>query len=124
MSEQLKYLVQELNREPFNRNYNLIVFDSLSGEQLLQVFTHFLNYNSRFYCTILQNLLPSQTLSDVLAEIDSKKSVDIREEEPEVTVLRLLGMLRILKYKPPNEIAEGFREGLLQGDKGVRQMIS
>ncbi len=37
MSEQLKFLVQELNKEPFNKNLNLIVFDSLSGEQLLQV---------------------------------------------------------------------------------------
>ena len=37
MSEQLKFLVGELNKEPFSKNLNLIVFDSLSGEQLLQV---------------------------------------------------------------------------------------
>ena len=37
MSEQLKYIVDELNAEPFKKSYNLIIFDSLSGEQLLQV---------------------------------------------------------------------------------------
>jgi len=37
MSEQIKFLVAELNKEPFGKNYNLIVFDSLTGEQLLQV---------------------------------------------------------------------------------------
>ena len=38
MSEQLKFLVTELQKPPFNKNYNLITFDSLAGEQLLQVF--------------------------------------------------------------------------------------
>ena len=36
MSDQLKFIVAELNREPYNKNYNLISFDALSGEQLLQ----------------------------------------------------------------------------------------
>ena len=42
MSEQLKYIVQELNKEPFNKNYNLISFDSLEPLQLLQVLTDIL----------------------------------------------------------------------------------
>ena len=67
MSEQLKYLVNELNKPPYIKNYNLISFDALSGELLLQ------------------------NLSDVLAEVDAKNRVDIREEEPETTVLRILG---------------------------------
>jgi hypothetical protein len=37
MSEQLKYIVNALNRSPFNKNFNLISFDSLSPEQLIQV---------------------------------------------------------------------------------------
>jgi intraflagellar transport protein 81 len=43
MSEQLKYLVAELNKPPYSKNYNLISFDALSGEQLLQVcaYIHF-----------------------------------------------------------------------------------
>ena len=51
MSEQLKFIVSELHKAPYNKTYNVITFDSLSGEQLLQV------------------------LNDVLAEIDSKHKV-------------------------------------------------
>ena len=46
--------------------------------------------------------------------------MDIREEEPEGTALRILGMLRILKYKPPIEISVAiFRQGLVEGQKHV-----
>ena len=55
-----------------------------------------------------------------MAEIDSKNRVDIREEEPEATALRILGMLRILKYKPPLDISvANFRQGLVEGQKHV-----
>ena len=37
MSEQIKFVLQELNLPPFKLNYNLIVFDQLSGENRLQV---------------------------------------------------------------------------------------
>ena len=57
MSEQLKFLVEELNKPPYQRNFNLISFDALHGNQLLQI------------------------LSDVLAEVDAKNKIDIREEE-------------------------------------------
>lgn len=39
MSEQLKYIIQELSKEPFSKTYNLISFDSLEPLQLLQVLT-------------------------------------------------------------------------------------
>ena len=39
MSDQLKFIIAELNKEPYNRSYNLISFDSLEPLQLLQVFT-------------------------------------------------------------------------------------
>ena len=45
--------------------------------------------------------------------------MDIREEEAEQTAIRLLGMLRILKYKPPPELSEVFRQGLVEGHKHV-----
>lgn len=50
MSDQIKFIVDSLNKEPFKKNYNLITFDSLGPMQLLQV------------------------LNDVLAEIDPKVS--------------------------------------------------
>lgn len=48
MSEQLKFIVEQLNRDPFKKNFNLITFDSLESMQLLQI------------------------LNDVFAEIDPK----------------------------------------------------
>ncbi|XP_040091524.1 intraflagellar transport protein 81 homolog [Oryx dammah] len=97
MSEQIKFIVDNLNKEPFRKNYNLITFDSLEPMQLLQV------------------------LNDVLAEIDPKQVVDIREEMPEQTAKRMLSLLGILKYKPPGNAADmsTFRQGLVIGSKPV-----
>ncbi|XP_050724013.1 intraflagellar transport protein 81 homolog [Eriocheir sinensis] len=95
MSEEIKFIVSELNKPPYTRNYNLISFDALNAESLLQV------------------------LNDVFAEIDPKNRLDIREEEPEQMAVRMLGMLRILKYKPPDEAMNNFRQGLVSGDKHV-----
>jgi len=95
MSDQLKFIVSELGKEPHSKAFNLITFDSLSGEQLLQI------------------------LNDVLANIEKKPHQDIREEEAEQTAIRLLGTLRMLKYKPPDQLTEIFRQGLVEGDKQV-----
>lgn len=53
MSERLKFIVQELNKAPFNKNYNLISFDALEPIQRLQV------------------------LNDIFAELDPKVSGSI-----------------------------------------------
>ncbi|XP_046546796.1 LOW QUALITY PROTEIN: intraflagellar transport protein 81 homolog [Haliotis rubra] len=97
MSEQLKFIVQELAKEPFSKNYNLISFDSLEPLQILQV------------------------LNDILALIDPKHKIDIREEVPDQTAIRIFQLLRVLKYKPPTEISNlsAFRAGLVQGEKPI-----
>ncbi|OXB84942.1 UNVERIFIED_CONTAM: hypothetical protein H355_016064 [Colinus virginianus] len=97
MSEQMQFIVEKLNQEPFRKNYNLITFDSLESVQLLQL------------------------LSDVLGEIDPKHAVDIREELPENTAKRMLTLLGILKYKPPGNVTDlsVFRQGLVTGSKPV-----
>lgn len=96
MSEQMKFIVQELNKEPFSKSYNLISFDSLEPLQLLQV------------------------LNDVLAVIDPKQKLDIREEAPDQTAVRVFQLLRVLKYKPPDHVnMSEFRAGLVQGNKPV-----
>uniref|UniRef100_A0A2K5DT73 Intraflagellar transport protein 81 homolog n=1 Tax=Aotus nancymaae TaxID=37293 RepID=A0A2K5DT73_AOTNA len=97
MSDQIKFIVDSLNKEPFRKNYNLITFDSLEPMQLLQV------------------------LNDVLAEIDPKQLVDIREEMPEQTAKRMLNLLGILKYKPSGNATDmsTFRQGLVIGSKPV-----
>ncbi|XP_028914633.1 intraflagellar transport protein 81 homolog isoform X1 [Ornithorhynchus anatinus] len=97
MSEQIKFIVEKLNSEPFKKNYNLITFDSLEPMQLLQI------------------------LNDVLAEIDPKQVVDIREEMPDQTAKRMLSLLGILKYKPPGNATDMsiFRQGLVIGSKPI-----
>ncbi|KAM4578803.1 intraflagellar transport protein 81 homolog [Fundulus diaphanus] len=97
MSEQLKFIVEQLNKEPFRKNFNLITFDSQEPMQLLQI------------------------LNDVLAEIDPKQAIDIREEMPEQTVKRMSSMLGMLKYKPPATLSDvsSFRLGLVTGSKPV-----
>uniref|UniRef100_A0A3Q3X3K2 Intraflagellar transport protein 81 homolog n=1 Tax=Mola mola TaxID=94237 RepID=A0A3Q3X3K2_MOLML len=97
MNEQLKFIVEQLNREPFKKNLNLITFDSLEPMQQLQV------------------------LNDVLAEIDPKHAIDIREEMPEQTVKRMFALLGMLKYKPPGHVSDvsSFRQGLVTGSKPV-----
>ncbi|KFM67817.1 Intraflagellar transport protein 81-like protein, partial [Stegodyphus mimosarum] len=96
MSEQIKFIIQELNKEPFNKKFNLISFDSLRTDILLQI------------------------LNDVFSEVDSKMKMDVRAEDPEQMVLKSLNFLRILKYKPPEtmEMSE-FRQGLVTGEKSV-----
>lgn len=97
MSEQLKYIVDELNKEPFKRNYNLISFDSLQPLQLLQV------------------------LNDVFAEINPQHKIDLRDEDPEQMAKRMFTFLRVLKFKPKTNAGSlsTFRNGLIQGDKLV-----
>uniref|UniRef100_A0A3Q2XIJ1 Intraflagellar transport protein 81 homolog n=1 Tax=Hippocampus comes TaxID=109280 RepID=A0A3Q2XIJ1_HIPCM len=93
MSEQLKFIVEQLNKDPFKKNFNLITFDSLEPMQLLQI------------------------LNDVLAEVDPKQAIDIREEMPEQTAKRMCALLGMLKYKPPGNQSDSFRQGLVVGSK-------
>ncbi|TRY65014.1 hypothetical protein DNTS_024666 [Danionella cerebrum] len=101
MSEQIKLIVEQLNKEPFKKNLNLITFDSLEPMQLLQ------------------------TLNDVLSEIDPKQAIDLREEMPEQTAKRMFTLLGMLKYKPPGGMTEvsSFRQGLVMGSKPVVHSI-
>ncbi|XP_034452276.1 intraflagellar transport protein 81 homolog [Hippoglossus hippoglossus] len=97
MSEQLKFIVEQLNKEPFKKSFNLITFDCLEPMQLQQI------------------------LNDVLAEIDPKQSMDLREELPEQTVKRMCALLGMMKYRPPGNFSDvsAFRQGLVTGSKPV-----
>lgn len=44
MSENIKFILNELNKSPYNKNYNLISFDSLGTEDRLQAS---INWNNR-----------------------------------------------------------------------------
>ena len=47
-----------------------------------------------------------QLLSDVLSEVASQPNVDLREEQPEDTAIRIFSFLRVLKYKPKVDVAQ------------------
>ena len=93
MNDQVKFIVEKLNKEPFKKTLNFINFDNLQGNSLLQI------------------------LNDVFAEIDPKQKVDIRDEGPEQTAVRMFNLLKVLKYRPPDDNINAFRNGLVTGDK-------
>lgn len=161
MSESLKFIVNELNKTPFNKSYNLISFDSLEPLQLLQVLTDVLTEIDPKVCRIHSNCSmingtqtphspqpPCFMLSNCwnfLIDFSFQQKVDVREEAADQTAIRIFGILRILKYKPPSESSNlwvqyksslitpcfclsqstwvvfrsNFRQGIVQGDKHV-----
>ena len=107
MSEQLKFIVQELNKEPFNKSYNLISFDSLENLQLLQI------------------------LTDVLAEIDPKVSFyEMFDQllkflslwQPQPMSMMLMGLLGILYVKTRSVIE--IPQGITQPSNCIIQCIA
>ncbi|CAF0771495.1 unnamed protein product [Rotaria sordida] len=100
MVEQLKFIVEQLKRPPFNRNhYNILTFDNLTNNQLLQV------------------------LTDVFAVVDPydpSHKIDIRDEEPEKTAARHMNTLKMLGYRPKLDTdVNTFRQNLVSGAKSV-----
>ncbi len=96
MSQQLRFIVDTLNQAPFSKQFNLVTFDSLNSLSLQQV------------------------LNDVLTEVSPDHKMDLRQEPPEQTAVRILSLLHVLRYKPKNDQGGGlnaFRHGLLLGDK-------
>ena len=92
MSEQIKIIIQALNQPPFSRNYNLITFDDLEPLALLQA------------------------LNDVLSHLSPQHEIDIRQEEPKATALRMVQFLRMLKYNFPASQRD-MAQGLIGGEK-------
>lgn len=95
MSDLLKFIIQELNKAPFNKNYSVVTFDALQGRQLLRL------------------------LNDILSEIDPKQKVDIDEEDPGMTAMRILNVLSIFKYPMDMNNMEQFQQRLNGGDKAI-----
>ncbi|XP_023947556.1 intraflagellar transport protein 81 homolog [Bicyclus anynana] len=92
MTEQIKFIVKELNTN-LGRNYDLIKFDALDEKQLLQV------------------------LLDLLVNFNAGEKLDIREDDTETVTVRLLEMLSSVKYRPPPGVEPTlFRSQLLAGD--------
>uniref|UniRef100_A0A0N5AZJ5 Intraflagellar transport protein 81 homolog n=1 Tax=Syphacia muris TaxID=451379 RepID=A0A0N5AZJ5_9BILA len=92
-AETLKIIVQGLNDEPFNMKLNVIHFNALSSGKLLQI------------------------LSDVLRWIESAPRIKIVQESAEDTALRIFDTLRVLRYKPPVDLDQEWRRGIVEGEK-------
>ena len=93
--EMVKFIIQSLNKPPFNYNYNVINFDSLTPIELLQV------------------------LSDVLQQISDQPKLDIRLEDSEQTMARIFNLLHILRYKPLADPTNTVRQNLSRGNKNT-----
>ena len=73
-TEEIKQIVYALNREPFNENLTLVVFDEKSSIELLEI------------------------LNKVLAHLDKAHDKDIRDENASATGSRIMEFLKVLAY--------------------------
>ncbi|CAD7084672.1 unnamed protein product [Hermetia illucens] len=96
MTDELKYIVTQINNT-LNTEYNLISFDSMSGEGLLQV------------------------LVDILVHFNATTKFDVKFNDREDTVRRILEGLQRIQYRPHIEISDptSFRRSVHHGDKKV-----
>ncbi|XP_029159105.1 intraflagellar transport protein 81 homolog [Nylanderia fulva] len=92
MSESVKFIVTEINKL-LRRNYNIIGFNALSAEDLLQI------------------------LCDVLMKIQQQDGLDtdIGLDSAEEQSIYILTLLRILNYQPDVDPVT-FRQGLVRGE--------
>ncbi|XP_043797019.1 intraflagellar transport protein 81 homolog isoform X1 [Apis laboriosa] len=97
MKENIKFIVTEVNKL-LGRNYNVIYFNSLSSEELLQV------------------------LKELLIKIQSNQNIDgnvnIKNETSEEISIYILSILRIFHYQPRIDPVN-FRQGLVRGDSDI-----
>ncbi|XP_015119380.1 intraflagellar transport protein 81 homolog [Diachasma alloeum] len=91
MNEDLKFIIAELNKI-FKKIHTLISFKSVQSGDLLQI------------------------LSDVLSDVTETPKVDMRDESLDQSAVRILTILRVLKYQPSKEPAL-FRQRLVKGDQ-------
>lgn len=76
--DDLKFVISELNKEPFNKKLNVISYDNLKGDQRIGI------------------------LFQIFRLIDSSVNLDIVNSlEPDELVAQILETLRILKFRPP-----------------------
>uniref|UniRef100_A0A336MJ98 CSON000795 protein n=1 Tax=Culicoides sonorensis TaxID=179676 RepID=A0A336MJ98_CULSO len=94
MTENLKFIVQEVN-SLLGTDFNLISFDSLSSEVLLQC------------------------LVDVFSHFDACEKFEIKDNDPEESNHKIMDALRKIQYRPENVDLLNFRTLLVHGDKKV-----
>lgn len=97
MSENVKFIMTEVNKL-LGRNYNLIGFNTLNAEDLLQVSLRLFYHRDAFE---KYSIFFSQILCSVLMKIQQQDSdTDIKLDSPEENSIYILTVLRILNYQP------------------------
>lgn len=92
--EDIRFIVETLNRPPFNETLTLVTFNQLSPLELLQI------------------------VNNVFGEIDSKQKRDLRDEATDASAQRMLEFLAVLRYRFPTEMAE-FKDAFMRGGQEV-----
>lgn len=96
--DEIQFIVDTLNRPPFQEKLTLFSFDGLSQIELLQLVNH------------------------VFAEIDPKQKRDLRDEQQDEYAKRMIEFLFVLNYRVPlPDTAEfmDFKESFVKGAKDV-----
>lgn len=92
----VKFIVETLNKPPYNKHFTVISFDSLAPEDLFQI------------------------LSDVLLEVNDQNKFDIHADDFEQTITRIFNALFILRYPPlMDTFSNSFRQNLMSGEKNT-----
>eukprot|EP00051_Salpingoeca_urceolata_P027376 m.481226 g.481226 ORF g.481226 m.481226 type:complete len:669 (+) comp22084_c0_seq1:175-2181(+) len=95
MAEDARAIVDGLNAAPFKKDLTLIGFDAAEPLHLLQ------------------------WLNDIFTHISPEQERRVRDEDPEDMIVRMLALLRALKYKPPQGAKANFRQGLIAASPEV-----
>ena len=95
-TNQLAFIVDRLNDQPFGMQMTMVAFDEKSPFELLEV------------------------VNTVMAHLSSAHQVDLRDETPDATAQRMLEFMRVLNYKmPPGLEQQQAKQALLHGDPNL-----
>merc|ERR1719181_645663 len=90
---ELQFIVDRLNEPPFQMNLTMVAFDEKTPFELLEV------------------------VNEVMAQLSSQHRIDLRDETPEATATRMLDFMRVLNYRPPQQLEpQQAKTALLHGE--------
>lgn len=116
MTENLKFIVAEVNKV-LKSDYNLISFDSLSVENLLQVL---LDVLTNFGASVKVGCIDWLRFMLHTEHIHLLLQYNVKDSDPAETNKHVLESLKKIQYRPinvdPND-PTAFRRNLLQGDR-------
>ncbi|KMS64510.1 hypothetical protein BVRB_019540 [Beta vulgaris subsp. vulgaris] len=95
MMDELRSVVNELNKPPFSKGLTLVSLDQKTAPELLQL------------------------IIDVLSEMDSKMKLNVKHEQKDVAVYAITDFVAMLNYKPAVENRNDFQAQLNEDNRRV-----